>query len=158
MCDGGDGGDYCYGTDCRGSYPGGGCGINFVKEKNVENSELLIETVLYDFRDNYLDNFKIGKKYINYYYHLSKLIDDSPSLLLEIGKNIPILVTAQNRIKENSDEIIIDDNDSNNLITLLDIFASKTEDDFMLFMINDIKSDIDRFKNKNFSKIFDEIE
>lgn len=159
MCDDIGGGDYCYGDDCRGSYPGGGCRISYMQEKNTPNSGLLIKDDIYSFRDEYMANYKIGRKYINYYYVLSRMFDDNPSLLIEVGQSIPTLITLMNKVvSKDESTTFVNNSIKTELTNLLNEFNKKTNNTYFKAMISDIISDLNLYSNKTLTQIYSEIE
>lgn len=117
-----------------------------------ENREIIFEKS-YDFRDNYLSNSTNGRKYIEYYRKLSKysvknnLINKYYKEHLKITpKAVSLAYNLQHGKK--SDELIIDNNISNEVMDLIKIYRNSLNHREIDDILNNIEKDLKKYTNK----------
>ncbi len=115
-------------------------------------------TLLHNFRDNFLSNYSVGQKYINYYYSLAEFLVDNIPLSLSIE-------TAEATFKVNNcieklmnpttygNSIVIDETFANELITLFNKYKSMDSDLDYKMALDDLIYDVTRFKGLSVNEI-----
>jgi hypothetical protein len=117
----------------------------------------------YDFRDNFMDNYAIGQKYINYYYKLSNVGDIYDVVKLNnvydwfiFTKNV---FSVANKLQYgNSSDIIVDSNFKTSAIAKINEYRALNTNAEMQAILNDIEADLNNFLGKTRAQILTEIQ
>jgi len=121
---------------------------NKVVERGFINLKLM-----YAFRDNFLYNSVMGEKYVDYYYDLSEEWNNKIGLILALKTALfyfdfnPVMEAFVNP-KDKLQNIMFDDNLTNSLLSLLDKYDDITTSQEGKAMIQNIRGDINSFRNK----------
>lgn len=109
----------------------------------------------YKLRDDFLNSSRTGKKFISYYYSLSTYINinllnfSDYSLIVSL---LPDIDDAVNKILNGGeDEIIIDNEFKNKILSLISNLKSKSNDTYYQLILEDLKAEINNLslKTKN---------
>jgi hypothetical protein len=112
----------------------------------------------YSFRDNFLNSSELGKKYIYYYNALSQFLI-SPDfydyeLLSSTISAMPKVDEALNKIfSGEATDIVIDSNIYLEVIELINIIESKSDNESFLFVLNDLRNDLNIIYGKTKAEI-----
>lgn len=128
------------------------------REEHKPEKELKNElNSMRNFRDNFLANYSIGKKYIRYYYNLSDTYSDQFSNMHwnEIKSIKPLLINKMNEILYSKDKnkIFINEKEKQQLLNFVNTLKSIDRSNNFQNMISQIQNDINRFANKSTSEV-----
>jgi hypothetical protein len=147
-----------------------GCGFS-AESGNLQDNDTIVPTNLYqafdsqllhNFRDNFMMNSSLGQKYIEYYYALSGYLGDDIPLSLSIqtawflyyhNSDIAHLLDTTNH----SNDVIINDNFSEALCSLIQGYRSLSTDTTYIHMIDEIQSNVENLQGKTIRQILHEI-
>jgi hypothetical protein len=113
----------------------------------------LVQSAAYDFRDNFLRNYTLGRKYIVYYYKLSYAITAiNPISTDNFSENLSValaLYSIASRLQYGANDLIVyDDAVKNKLVTLIDKYKTYSTNADYQRILDIIKADVLRFANK----------
>lgn len=124
--------------------------------KSLKNPKLKEqEELARDFRDNYLVQTSIGKKYIDYYYLLSSYSKNFSTENINALKSIKPLIfgMANNYMLNKNHEIPVSLKEKLLLNRILNNLKNDVKDKKFLLMINDIKNDINKYSGMTIRQI-----
>jgi len=113
----------------------------------VTNTFIANDPIHYSFRDNFLNDSDIGKKYIYYYNALSDFLLQEDffdfNLLNKTIQTMPNVDEAiENILNNGENKILIDTEMLNSLIEICDIIQTKSNNESLNFIIEDLKNDM----------------
>jgi hypothetical protein len=135
------------------------CGLQQIAiEEKTPEKELKNElNSARDFRDNFLTNYSIGKKYIRYYYNLSYTYKSlySETQWSKFKSIKPLLINKMNKILNNNDnnKIFINEKEKVQLLEFVNTLKVIDNSNSFQNMISQMQYDINRFSSKSISEV-----
>jgi hypothetical protein len=136
--------------------------MSFYNAYGAGNSSLPLNTA-YSFRDNFMKNYNIGLKYINYYNSLSAIGGKYNVVSISTAYNWYLFAqktyTLANKLQNGSNnDIIVDLNFKTTAIAKINLFRTLDHNTQLQAILNDIENDLNFFYNKTRGQILSSIQ
>jgi hypothetical protein len=133
-------------------------------QESVVNQSLVSETVadvLFDLdlhrrlRDDFLNNYSLGQKHIDYYYAISEFVlssDYNTSTFLKMIETLPSFNQSVNKLLNDNTsgtEILITEELRNDMESIINDFKLMSDNEDFQFILDDLKNDVKIMTNKS---------
>lgn len=147
--DGGCSGEIC--DECASSQTEEVAKLNDI-DFNVEKT--FPKMIAYDFRDNFLKQNTLGKKYVKYYYELSyftkaKRIINAENFWSHVELGTTLYKIAKILKNGNDSDIVVSGDYKSEIDKMLNHYKTCTKNESLLYLLNDVEHDMSFFEGKS---------
>lgn len=124
----------------------------------LDESDSVSSSEAYGFRDDFMLNYSIGRKYIEYYYKISEVMHvnntlDFSNLWDHINLMIKTYRVSRKLANGNSSDIIVDDEYRNLGLSMIQAYRTITTNQEFRTLLTDIENDLNYFHGKTRAQV-----